>query len=96
MQFKAFEGFKNKASSLLCYILKKRIVSFQGTREMSSRVHSGAKKRFKVLNDGTVIFPHCNKRHGQSKKTHKQSERRQQYGVLTGGMAAKIRRLLKR
>ncbi|EME30947.1 uncharacterized protein Gasu_17140 [Galdieria sulphuraria] len=96
MLFNAFQGLTNKAASLSYCIMERRFVSFTGLREMSSRVHSGAKKRFKVLKDGTVLFPHCNRRHMQSRKTHKQSARGQQYGVLTGGMARKIRRLLKR
>ncbi|KAK4522614.1 hypothetical protein GAYE_PCTG10G0504 [Galdieria yellowstonensis] len=97
MQHNLFQGgFKNNTCSLLLSLLDKRPVSLQFTREMGLKVHSGSKKRFKVLNDGTLLFPHCNRRHMQSKKTHRQSARRQQYGVLRGGMAVKIRRLLRR
>jgi large subunit ribosomal protein L35 len=59
------------------------------------RTHSGTKDRFRVTKTGKVIHGRQNRNHLLEKKSSVRKRRLQRPGVLTGGDAAQVKRLLR-
>jgi len=58
------------------------------------KTHSGAKDRFRVTKTGKVVHKKMNKNHILEKKSSKRKRRLSMDGVLTGGDAEQIKKLL--
>ena len=58
------------------------------------KTHSGAKDRFRVTKTGKVVHKKMNKNHILEKKSSQRKRRLSMDGVLTGGDAAQVKKLL--
>ena len=58
------------------------------------KTHSGAKDRFRVTKTGKVIHAKMNKNHILEKKSSERKRRLSKKGLLEGGDAAQIKKLL--
>jgi large subunit ribosomal protein L35 len=58
------------------------------------KTHSGAKDRFRITRNGKVVHKKMNKNHILEKKSAKRKRRLSGGGVLEGGDAKQIKKLL--
>ncbi|HZK06332.1 MAG TPA: 50S ribosomal protein L35 [Actinomycetaceae bacterium] len=59
-----------------------------------NKTHSGAKKRFRVTGSGKIMHEQRNKRHLLEHKSSKRKRRLSKDKVITGGDAAKVKKML--
>lgn len=58
------------------------------------KTHKGAKKRFKISGTGKLLFRKNGSRHILTSKNRKRKRRLKEEGVITGTVAANIRRIM--
>ncbi len=58
------------------------------------KTHKGAKKRFKISGTGKLIFQKQGKRHILTSKSRKRKRQLKETGVITGTVAANVRRIM--